>query len=313
MASSGLYVGVDGGSTKTHIVCLEENGELFAECTVGPSNYKSVEMENAWAAVKSGIEKMVNEDNFNRISGVALTMSGIDVPKDKELWIEQIGSYFPVHCNVIVENDCYGGLCSGTNGVPEGIVAICGTGSNVMAWNEGVISGAGGYGPQFLDNACGLYLGQLVLRAISLHHDGGERTKLYDLAIKFKDCSNFNELFALAYAKKHGWDWCASFAILCFQCLGDNVAERLINEVVEGLGVRILLCLKKMDKTNIKLVCIGSLLHNPIFFERVTNYIKKKTEMHCVKIEFIIPEISAAHGAALAASSKKRKESEASN
>src|ERR1700722_12913011 len=64
-----IFIGVDGGGTKTKIIVEDESGLLLAQSRSGPANIRN-SVEQAWSSINAGVKE-------------ALTQAGID-PKDPD-------------------------------------------------------------------------------------------------------------------------------------------------------------------------------------------------------------------------------------
>ena len=82
---------------------------------------------------------------------------------------------------MIVRNDAFNALYSGTLGEP-GIVQIAGTGAVTLGINEnGEVARSGGWGYLFDDEGSGFYLGNEALKAVFRSFDNrGKKTSLTD-------------------------------------------------------------------------------------------------------------------------------------
>ena len=160
---SHLFIGVDGGGTKTALTLLDAAGSTLAQLTVGSTNPNSVGIEGAKKTMTEGIHQIIqntgSEYSVQQVRNVVLSISGCNSVADAirmEGWISDL---FPTAVNfrtltsssssspssspsvslsdassslsapiVTAYNDSIAALVSGTEGVLDGIVLISGTG-----------------------------------------------------------------------------------------------------------------------------------------------------------------------------------------
>ena len=71
LRSSKLFVGVDGGGTKTHAVVVDDSDRVLGEGTTGPSNPLRVGITSAAAAIREAVERACNAAQVRRTDIVA--------------------------------------------------------------------------------------------------------------------------------------------------------------------------------------------------------------------------------------------------
>jgi N-acetylglucosamine kinase-like BadF-type ATPase len=169
-----LCVGVDGGGTKTHIVCIDcETKKKLSEAKVASTNWNSVGFQNAKDSLFEGITKVVEDakgtkdqglkklrkqlDNCS-VVGIGLSMSGVDRTEDKARvfeWMLELLPHLKINLQefqqkdiskITVSNDAVAALASGTSGVLHGVVVISGTGMISVGFKNGISKRAGGWG-----------------------------------------------------------------------------------------------------------------------------------------------------------------------
>lgn len=135
-------LGVDGGGTRTIVQVADLSGEVVAESESGSSNYKSVGIkiakENINKAVFKVIDLLNNSKEFT-FKNACFGLSGNDSCEDRDIYHKIIfDSKIKDYLNpasTIICNDTRIGLAAGSNS-KNGIMIICGTGSNCYGINE---------------------------------------------------------------------------------------------------------------------------------------------------------------------------------
>ena len=182
-----LFVGVDGGGTKTRTLVVSEDGTCLGVVLTGASNPNSVGAdkahENLIEGLKSAAALAGSEAEFDAaffgISGVndSLTAKAFrrKLAEDKRIKFAALE----------VENDTRS-LCASAFGMQSGIVLIAGTGSKCYGRTEdGREWETGGYDFHVSDEASAFDLARRGLTAAVRAADGrGEPTLLKDILFK---------------------------------------------------------------------------------------------------------------------------------
>src|SRR5688500_7994524 len=74
-----LYLGVDGGGTKTHAVLIDESGNLIAEATDGASNPLRIGIERAVDNILTAVDTACDLANRHRgdIAAAQIGLAGV--------------------------------------------------------------------------------------------------------------------------------------------------------------------------------------------------------------------------------------------
>lgn len=182
-----IFVGVDGGGTKTRTLAVSEDGECRGIALTGASNPNSVGARKAHENLIEGLKlaaaaagtQPAFEGAFFGISGVNDSLTAKDFRRgltaDSRVRFE----------NIAVENDTRS-LCASAFGMKSGIVLIAGTGSKCYGRTEdGREWETGGYDFHVSDEAGAFDLARRGLIAAVRAADGrGEATALKDIFFK---------------------------------------------------------------------------------------------------------------------------------
>jgi hypothetical protein len=127
---SELYVGVDGGGSKTVALAASDDGALLAPGRAGVANYRLVGLE---AAVREVRQAITLATGGRRPRRAVLALASCDDAEDAALLSAALGD---VANEVVVENDTWAALFAGTDG-GEGLAIVAGTHANVLAVRQG--------------------------------------------------------------------------------------------------------------------------------------------------------------------------------
>jgi len=247
---SHVFIGVDGGGTKTNFVCIDQNGTILSSCSGPSSNWNSVGESCAKAALCTGILKLLETTNPSRtidhVRGICLGMAGVDRVEDKSKvrnWISELftkAAYRGENSLIKIENDAVIALSSGTSGSLYGVVVISGTGMISYGLDkQGNERRSGGWGPLFGDQGSGYAIGQEILRAVVSEIDGrGEKTMLSIVLLRYLSLEKVSDLIPWAYDKAdQSWKKFADLAPLAMECAlqNDQVSKRILENAAEEL------------------------------------------------------------------------------
>jgi N-acetylglucosamine kinase-like BadF-type ATPase len=181
-SADALFVGVDGGGSKTLAVVVDAGSIERGRGQAGGSNYRAVGLEPAVRHVEEAIARaLADAGGASQLAGAWLGIAGIDHPDDSRLLLDRLRTVAP---SVRLTNDAELVL----SGLPEcvGIALIAGTGSIALGRNAaGHAARAGGWGHLLGDEGSGYDLGRRALQAAARAADGrGSSTALLPLILQ---------------------------------------------------------------------------------------------------------------------------------
>lgn len=259
-----LFLGVDGGGTKTNVALMDESQEVVAEGSGGPSNPLRVGVETAVANIAKAIDQACDSGGVSRGDIVAATLglAGVRRADIRERIRDSFATRFRVRkTNVTTDADI---ALFGTTLGKAGLVVIAGTGSVCIGVNdEGVKFIAGGWGPVAGDEGGGRGIAGDALHAVAKASDGrGELTKLSEQAADYFRASNVENLIGAIYAPQMDNSRIAGFARLVVETAqdGDKVAVDILRDAGHELGTAAAAVLKKLglEKRKVPIGCVGS-------------------------------------------------------
>ncbi|SDO45396.1 N-acetylglucosamine kinase [Aureimonas jatrophae] len=170
-----MFLGVDGGGTKTAFCILDETGAVRARTEGETCYFLRIGLDEAERRVAKGVEDACH------VAGIApdeLTYAFFGLPAYGEVSsvIDRL-NHFPRtilgHDRYECGNDTVCGW-AGSLGAADGINIVAGTGSISYGVNEGVGRRCGGWGEIFGDEGSAYWIGRAALQAFSRMSDGRE-------------------------------------------------------------------------------------------------------------------------------------------
>jgi N-acetylglucosamine kinase-like BadF-type ATPase len=173
MSQSEIYLGVDGGGTKTEFVCIDQPGAVVARHTEGTTYHLQVGLEGAVRALDAGIAAVCAQVGV-RPDDLAFAFFGLPAFGEDN----DIDPQLQQHCGRLLGHDQY--LCgndmicgwAGSLGCADGINLVCGTGSIGYGERQGRAARVGGWGEIFSDEGSAYWIAIQGLNAFTRMSDG---------------------------------------------------------------------------------------------------------------------------------------------
>ncbi len=279
----GLFIGVDGGATKTLAVLTDETGQVLGIGMGGTSNFQVSSVAKARAEVKKSIDQALGkaQATLEDLGAAYFGMAGADRPTDHEIVRELLAPIVPKTVKWDFENDAILGLWAATlDGVGVGVV--CGTGTNVVGVNgNGKRVQVGGLGRLFGDYAGGAHIGELaVARAMRGHEGRGDYTLLYDRLCQHYGVTELLALVDYIYAGKPLNLSALAPLVIDTALEGDSVAQGILTEVGREMGISTKAAIERLFSKEdiVKVVAIGSVFQkskSPLMYEEFAGTLQK--------------------------------------
>ncbi|MFN0141811.1 MAG: N-acetylglucosamine kinase [Pyrinomonadaceae bacterium] len=303
-SSYQLFLGVDGGGTKTTVALMNERGKVVGTGEDGASNPLRVGVETAVANIASAIDKACDAGNVSRGDIVAATLglAGVRRRDIRERVRESFALRFRLR-KIDVMTDADIALYGTTLGQP-GIVVIAGTGSVCLGINDkGEKFIAGGWGPIAGDEGGGRGIAGEALHAVAKASDGrGPKTTLSERAAEYFRASSPENLIGAIYSPKMDNSRIAGFAkeVVETALEGDKIAREIITDAGRELGTAAVAVLKKLalQKQKVPIGCVGGVFNAG---RLLTKPMKEIIAKAAPKAYLTDPQMPPAHAAALLA------------
>ncbi|TVP86299.1 MAG: hypothetical protein EA375_01705 [Acholeplasmataceae bacterium] len=201
-----LYLGIDGGGTKTKVCVIDQNRQIIYEGKGGPSSTDTVPPDVTYKSIKNALagfkpptpEKPVFQAVFAGLGGV-LTEADF---KQVEIILRKI-PLIGKTTRIRVRNDMEIALASG-EAFDEGIVLICGTGMVAYGRDtQGNTYKSGGWGYHEGDAGSAYDLGVQALRTAVRSLDGRIMDDDFTRAVKHKTHLRYTSDIVPVVARYH--------------------------------------------------------------------------------------------------------------
>jgi len=257
------YLGIDVGSSKTHALISDENGQALGFGKAGAGNHEVVDYPGLKAALQAAMHAALEMAGVTKeqIAGAGFGVSGYDWPSELPPTLEAIAT-LGLSCPVEAVNDTVLGLLAGAS-QGWGIAVVAGTGNNCWGWDAqrrtGRVTGmCGGFG-EFAGS------GELVWKAFhSVVHEWtrrGPSTRLTQAFIQRAGASDATDLLEGVSQGRYHLD--AGAAPMVFQVAraGDAVAREVITWAGQELGMLVISVVRQLNfqKLDFEVVLIGSM------------------------------------------------------
>jgi N-acetylglucosamine kinase-like BadF-type ATPase len=279
-----LFIGFDGGGTKTICVLGDASGTIIASAIGASTNLKSRPPEKVKEVIHDLIRQLLQTDNtsIDQINGVYVSTAGGDREEDKERWKQWILESCLKPNLLNVENDAVGSLAAGTR-TTNGIVLIAGTGSIAYAIREGLVKPirVGGWGYLLGDEGSGFDIGNQALRMILRAHDGrdSEKKHLTKYILDQFGLNSAEQLITFIYENAYPRQLIASVAkyVITLAEQGEQNAKEITQHAIDSLAELVISIVDKdVESKTSPLVISGGLFHSTYFKEVFENTIRIK-------------------------------------
>jgi glucosamine kinase len=173
-----IYLGIDGGGTKTTCAVGDDN-TLLGTGTSGGSNVVRLGETQARASLQAAILKACNTAKVApaTVERTCIGVAGASVPQVREAVRRFIAEIVPGEVSVVGDNEI--ALEAAFAGGP-GVIVASGTGSIAYGRNEqGKSARAGGYGFAISDEGSGHWIGRAAIAAAMRAFDLEQETELH--------------------------------------------------------------------------------------------------------------------------------------
>jgi N-acetylglucosamine kinase-like BadF-type ATPase len=261
-----VVLGVDGGSSKTHAVLVDETGRLLGFGKAGIANQHTDGLESGLREVTTAVRMALQAAQLQPqdVELGCFCLAGADVPEDFRI-LKSALEALNLARRVVVKNDTAAGLRSGLTR-SWGVVIICGTGFNAAGrGRDGKEIGLPSLGPLSGDWGGGGTLGVEAVGAVMRAWDGrGQPTMLTRLVLDALHVANEEELLMglHLYNGPISREHILALTPLIFEAAeaGDQVARELAIRMGTEVGVTANVFLRRLDlaDTDAEVVLAGS-------------------------------------------------------
>lgn len=265
---ANYYLAVDGGGTKTDVVCVDEHGMEVGRGSSGPTSLTVTSVGaasfNLIEAIRIATEGRQDIKVFKR---VVLGLAGVDTLAEKvraeEVFKRALSHYY--FEDFVLLNDSEIALANGTDNV-NALILVSGTGSICYGKNSaGEEARVSGMDYLLADQGSGYSIGRKVLQAaVKSYDERGQKTILENLVCEFYMVPNISFLKEEVYDPDLTKSEVAQLSPLCTKAFesGDAVATAILHEEIEEMILSASTVLKKLhvDESQFDVVFAGSIL-----------------------------------------------------
>tara|TARA_B100000678_G_scaffold254826_1_gene232242 strand:+ start:1844 stop:2803 length:960 start_codon:yes stop_codon:yes gene_type:complete len=167
--SGDIYLGVDGGGTKTAFTVVDGSGKVLSQYLAGSSYYPQIGIENLADMIAAGVAEVCPDPASLGFAFFGLPAFGEDSRIDP--LIARLPQAILGHDRYAVGNDMVCGW-AGSLGGEDGINIVSGTGSIAYGEYKGKCARAGGWGEIFSDEGSAYWIATKGLQLFSRMSDG---------------------------------------------------------------------------------------------------------------------------------------------
>lgn len=295
-------LGIDGGGSKTNILCMDIEGHIVGSASVGATYYRQDGIDAVIDRLRSGIEQCLPS---GATAAACFGMPGFgDAAELDNAAAAQIAAAFP-HIRFRFENDVVVGW-AGALALTAGVNIVGGTGSIAYGRdNAGKSIRCGGWHEFFSDEGSGYWLGKELLRLFSMESDGRlERTALHEIVregLQLKDDYDINELTTTRYA--HSRKETAALQVFLAEAArkGDPYAQECYRRSAEYLAQIVCSTVRQLDFADGVTISYSGGLFNldELIRQPVEAFVKE--QMGTAKLRFQPPILTPCEGGVLLA------------
>ena len=278
-----LFIGIDGGATKTDFCLCNERGEVLMQQRLGGTSPNIYGLDATLSVLKTGIDLLMAL--AVKVEGLFAGISGCGLDKNRKAVFSRLSKLYP-DMKIEIAGDIINTVYS-TPYSDNCIATIVGTGSVIYVKEGEGLRRIGGWGYLYDRNYNGYYLGSEVVRAVLAEEDGiGEATVLSPMLEELlggKATDNIDTLFSKTK------DEISSFAPLLFYAYdkGDLVAKRIVSDAAALFSDMLKRALEASSSRTV-IVSGGLTARKDILLENLTD-IKD--------VRYIFPEMPSIYGA----------------
>ena len=167
-----IYIGIDGGGTRTRVGIALGDGTLLERREAKSSNIYAVGEESAKDHVRALLDEALASYEGYPIGGCCFSSAGLGRHSEEQMWSAFFDGYFNGQVHTLLTSNGLA-LLAGTLPQPAGLCLISGTGSICIGRNkEGAIVRSGGFGAILGDEGSAWWIAKEAIRGSLLAAEG---------------------------------------------------------------------------------------------------------------------------------------------
>lgn len=289
-----FLAGIDGGGTKTKVVCVTPEGVELETKLFGPFNLNSIGTARFQALLE---ELGTYLNSLGNCVALAIGSAGISNQDMVRMVSEDMEKAGIANWKLVGDQEIalYGAL----DGQP-GISLIAGTGSICFGRSaDGTMARSGGWGHLIGDEGSGYALGRDALVAVAKAWDGyGPQTRLTELLAENQGLTTQREIISYIYGGDKSRIAALSRLVEQAAREDDAVALGIIRENAVKLSQLVAAVAKRLALGTTKVAMLGGMLENDTILRK---YFQEEMAAHHPEISCVAPLHDAAAGAVMLA------------
>ena len=308
--SNNIFIGIDGGATKTRGVLFDTNGNTFASSSTRGSNltiYKNIAADRICQTIQDLIEK--SKVDYQSIKCIGLGIAGSSNEDGRDLLFKELDK-INLSDKVLLSNDAEAAyqVCCPSN---EGLLVTVGTGVICIGRNHsGEFSRVAGKGHYSGDIGSGFWIGSQSIIKLSMQDEvcisnPVDAKELVNMIYDVLGISNLDDDIEQVLNSSESVRKVASLSkhIIDLASNHNEIALSIIQEATTSISDYIIELVDKLDyqSKDVILAANGSIIKNH-FFRKALN---DALQFNFNKINWIVSKLSPAYGAAILAAKYK--------
>lgn len=289
-----ILAGIDGGGTKTKVVCTTLTGEPVGEKRFGAFNRNSIGRER-FSALLDEITAWLK--TLGNCRGICIGSAGVSNPEVEELTAQAMARAGITNWKLV--GDQVIALAGALEGAP-GIAIIAGTGSICFGKNAvGTQARAGGWGHLIGDEGSGYALGRDGLAAVARAWDGwGEETALTGLLAEGLELDTQKRIIAYIYDGDKSRVAALSPLVEKAAAMGDKVCLEILKKNAKDMTGLVSAVAKRLEMEAPQVAMLGGMLEHETLLRQA---FEKEMAVRCPGMRCTPPKRDAAAGAVMLA------------
>lgn len=264
-------LGIEGGGTRTTWVLLDPKGHECRRGEAGAGNVLLLTPAQLDSLARS-IHRAVGAGRL--VTAIGATFAGCNRTPEQERVRRALAKCWP-KARIVVAGDTRSALVA-AHGQADGICVIAGTGSNVVAQKDGVLSKAGGWGHLFSDHGSGYDLARRALEAVYTYYDATQEvTPLGQAFLRVSAQNSLEDLVGWVLQRASKTE-VAALAPLVFEEAqhGDKLAKMTLQDGAHALAMRVFCLAKRLKWTKASVGLVGGLVvKSPAYAKQISGFI----------------------------------------
>lgn len=292
-----VFVGLDGGGTRTTAVAVDEQGEVLAKVVGESINYYSMGMERARGHLRQIVQALQATTGLDRFEAAFVGNSALDQEAEGLAVESLLGDLMPTG-RCWMHSDAFIALIALTLGEP-GALVISGTGSMAIGKGRGdAMWSVGGWGYLLGDQGSAFDIASRGIKAGVAGYEGlGEKTSLSAAAARHFGAASMKDLIGLFYDPPKERHVLAGFASEVGHCAsqGDGVATGILVQAGLELARHAEVLAARIGEPALEIGASGGVFkNNAIVFETFRQALNGRFPAARISLLSCPPEIGAA-------------------